>query len=368
MRIKKFNIYCLHLPLVHPFQTSFGRTTIQQTLIIEIVADGVVGFGECPAGSKPGYSYETVDTAFYVIKNFIAPAIKLKQIMHPSEVVEMFSFIRGHNMAKAGVEMALWDAYAKINGLPLWKLLGGKGKKIPTGISLGIQENVERLFARISEAIEKGYRRIKIKIEPGWDVNIVSEIRKEFGKINLMVDANAAYSLKDIKHLKRLDKFGLMMIEQPLDYDDIIDHAKLQSHLKTPVCLDESIKSPQDARKSIEIGACRVINIKQARVGGTTNAIAVHDICAKVKIPVWCGGLLESGIGRLHNIALATLKNFTLPGDISASERYYKQDIIDPPVIVDKDGMITIPREPGIGHKVKTGLLKKYARFVKRMY
>jgi O-succinylbenzoate synthase len=271
-------------------------------------------------------------------------------------------------MAKAGVEMALWDLYAKIRGLPLWKLLGGKRIKIPAGISLGIQDSVDKLLTRIDEAIEKGYQRIKIKIKPGWDVDVVSKVRKEFGKINLMVDANAAYNLGDKKHLRKLDRFDLMMIEQPLDYDDIIDHAKLQRHLKTPICLDESIKSPQDARKSIETGACRVVNIKQVRVGGTTNAIKVHNICHAAKIPVWCGGLLESGIGRLHNVALATLKNFTLPGDISASERYYKEDVIEPPVVVNKDGTIAVPQTPGIGHSVKKKTVRKFAKFIKKMF
>jgi O-succinylbenzoate synthase len=283
-----------------------------------------------------------------------------KDVSEPSELVSIFERVRGHNMAKAGVEMALWDAFAKSQGRPLHEMLGGTQERIPTGISLGIEDSVADLLKRIAASVEKGYRRIKVKIKPGWDVDVVREIRREFPNIRMMADANSAYTLEDTERLRKLDEFGLMMIEQPLGYDDIVDHAKLQRLLKTPICLDESIHSPDDGRRAIELGACGIINIKQARVGGPTQAKRLHDVCMAAKVPVWCGGLLETGIGRLHNIALATLPNFTLPGDISASERYYREDVIDPPVTLEPDGTLKAPDGPGIGHRVLPERLKAY--------
>lgn len=360
MNIDRVELFHLELPLVHFFETSFGRETHIETLIVKVQADGLTGYGECAASSAPTYSYETIGTTWHINRDWLLPTLLKADVQHPSDLVRLYKFCRGHGMAKTGTEQALWDIASQKRGLPLARLLGGTVDEIPTGISLGIEDTVGDLIARVEESLAKKYRRIKLKIKPGWDVDVIREVRKRFPKILLMGDANSAYSLKDTDHLKRLDEFDLLMIEQPLAYDDYVDHRHLQEKLKTPVCLDECIKSPDDARRAIELKAGKIINLKQARVGGTTEAIRVHDLCRDAGWPVWCGGLLETGVGRAHNIALSTLPNFTLPGDVSASERYYREDIIDPPVTVTDRGTIEVPKTPGLGYQVVESRFKQY--------
>jgi O-succinylbenzoate synthase len=360
MKINKIDIYHLKMPLVSHFETSFGRVYHQETLIIKITADKLTGWGECPASAQPYYSSETIHTANYIIKNFLAPLIIGKLFSGIKHLTSGFSRVRGHNMAKAGVIMALCDLIARKSNTPLSEFYGGTQKNIPSGISLGIQDTPEELMKRIENALSQGYKRIKVKIKPGWDVNVVSAIRKQFPDMLLAVDANGAYKLSDRKLLKKLDKYNLLMLEQPLSYNDIVDHAELQKELKTPICLDESIKSYHDAEQAVKLKSCKIINIKQARVGGPIEAIKIHDFCRRNKIPVWCGGLLESGIGRLHNIAMACLPGFILPPDISASARFYKNDIIIPPVTLEADGTIKVPTNAGIGAEVNIKQLKQY--------
>ncbi|HKS17201.1 MAG TPA: o-succinylbenzoate synthase [Planctomycetota bacterium] len=352
MRIDRLELIHLRMPLVHPFETSFGRVNEKETLLVRIESGGTPGWGESPVAAAPGYSYETVQTAWHVIRDFLAPRLKGVEIARAGPIAEFFGFVRGHPMAKAGIEMAVLDLFGRLEGKPISWMLGGRVEEIPTGVSLGIEPRVEDLLKQVERAAALGYRRIKLKIKPRWDVDVVAAVRRKFPDLPLMVDANAAYSLADADHLRRLDDFGLLMIEQPLDPDDLLDHAKLQALLKTPICLDESIKSYADARRAIEAKACRIINIKQARVGGPFAAKSLHDVCLAKGIPVWCGGLLETGVGRAHNIALATLPGFTLPGDISASERYWTEDIIDPPVTVGSNGMIAVPTAQGLGYTV----------------
>ncbi len=360
MKIDRIELFHLRMPLVHFFETSFGRVHDHETIVVRVDGAGKTGWGESPASASPGFSYETVQTVLHVVRDFLARKLKNVEFFKPVPVAELFGNVRGHNMAKAGLEMAVLDWIARHEDRPLHQILGGTRTEIPTGISLGIEDKVDDLLRRVEEAVAKGYQRIKLKIKPKWDIDVVAEVRKRFPTTPLMADANSAYSLADIDHLKRLDEFNLMMIEQPLDYDDYVDHAKLQAAIRTPVCLDESIRSYHDARRAIELGSCRIINIKQARVGGPFNARGVHNVCHKKGIPVWCGGLLESGVGRAHNIALASLPNFTLPGDISASERYYREDVIDPPVTVSPQGTIQVPTGPGIGVEVVESKLLRY--------
>ena len=366
MKIERLELVHLRMPLVHFFETSFGRVYDHEVIIVRAESGGLVGYGEVPASAAPRYSYETVTTAWHVIRDFLAARLKGREFAAPGPVSELFSFVRGHNMAKAGVEMAVLDLFGKSLGKPVWQILGGTQQEIPTGISLGIEDKVGDLLDRVDEAAAKGYLRIKVKIKPRWDLLVLSEIRKRHPTIPLMADANSAYTLNDLEHLKKLDAFDLMMIEQPLAYDDYVDHAKLQAAIKTPVCLDESIRSYDDARRAFELGACRILNIKQARVGGPYNAKMIHNLSKARGVPVWCGGLLESGVGRAHNIALATLPGFTLPGDISASERYYREDVIDPPVIVSPQGTLKAPPGPGIGYNVDEKRLSRYC--VRREY
>ena len=349
MKIDRIDLTQIHIPLVHFFETSFGRTYDRTIVLVRVFSEGEVGYGEVTAGETPFYSHETGDTAWIMIKNFIAPWVLRKEFTHPSEVSPVFKPIRGHNMAKASVETAIWDLWAKGNALPLSKAIGGTRDKIECGVSIGIQENVPSLLKEIETEVNAGYRRIKIKIKPGWDVEVIREVRKHFPKILLMGDANSAYTLADVEVFKRLDEFDLMMVEQPLHWNDILDHAELQRQIKTPICLDESIHDVDDARKAIGVGACQIINMKLGRVGGFSEAKKIHDEAQAKGIPVWCGGMLESGIGRAHNIALSTLENFKLPGDVSASKRYWKQDIIHPEVEVTSDGTIKVPDGPGLG-------------------
>jgi len=364
MRLNKITLREIHLPLIAPFETSFGQTSLRRILLIEADADGVSGWGESTAGEDPYYSYETVETAWHIIRDYIWPLLKGRELAAASEVWDLLARIRGHNMAKGGVETAIWDAEAKQKNLPLAKLLGGTRDEISCGVSIGIQPNIETLLAKVEKELAAGYQRIKIKIKPGSDVEPARALRERFPRIRLMVDANSAYRLEDAPLLKQLDAFYLIMIEQPLGYDDVYSHAQLQRQLETPICLDECIHDVEHARAAIEIGACRIINIKLGRVGGHTAARRIHDLCQSKSIPVWCGGMLESGIGRAHNIAMSTLSNFTLPGDVSASKRYWDQDIIEPEVEVTRQGTIRVPTQPGIGYAPRLDRIESLTRRV----
>jgi len=362
VEIRKVRIRLVEMKLKVPFETSFGRTHVRKAIIVELEGESEVGYGECPAGEDPFYSYETWATAWHIMEDFIVPRVLGREFHTPEELLQALKRIRGHNMAKTGFEEALWDLLGKLEGKSVAKLLGGVKSKIESGVSIGIKKDIETLLRTIGDYLDKGYRRIKIKIKPGWDVEVVRRIRSEFPKIPLMVDANGAYTLDDMPVFKELDRFGLMMIEQPLSYDDLVDHAELQSKVRTPICLDESISSVSDLKAGLKLGSLRILNIKPARVGGLSVARVMHDICAEKGIPVWCGGMLETGIGRAHNVALASLPNFKLPNDISASDRYYEQDIVEPPFTLNPDGTIDVPKGPGIGVEVLHEVLERYTK------
>jgi O-succinylbenzoate synthase len=349
VKIDRLELRLLRLPLVHFFETSFGRTYSREFILVTARGGGVEGHGECVAEEHPYYSPETTGTAWHVLADYLVPRVLGIEFAHPRDVFPAFTAVRGHNMAKAALEMAAWDLYARQQGVPLSTLLGGTRSEIASGVSIGIQDSLEQLCAKVATELAAGYRRIKIKIKPGWDIEAVGRIREEFGGVPLMADANAAYSLRDADHLARLDDFELMMIEQPLAYDDLREHALLQSRLRTPICLDESIVSVAAAAEAIEKGSCRIINIKPGRVGGHGESIRLHDLCAAHDLPVWHGGMLESGIGRAHNIHLSSLPNFSLPGDVAASARYYAPDLIEPPIEATPNGTIPVPSSPGIG-------------------
>ena len=349
MRIERLHLRLIRLPLVAFFETSFGRVYDKTFILVTLDGDGVQGLGECVADTNPYYSSETNTAAWHIIKDFLAPLVLGRAFKDPRHVFPALARVRGHNMAKAAVEMAAWDLAARQQNAPLSRLLGGSRGAIASGVSIGIQDTLEQLLEKVSTERAAGYRRIKIKIKPGWDVAAVEAIRARFGPIPLMVDANAAYTLGDAAHLAALDRFGLMMIEQPLEYDDVRDHAELQRRIATAVCLDESIHSVRAAEEALALNACRIVNIKPGRLGGHRESIRVHDVCAAEGVPVWHGGMLESGIGRAHNIHLASLPNFTLPGDIAASRRYFDPDLIEPPIEVSADGTVAVPTGPGIG-------------------
>jgi o-succinylbenzoate synthase len=348
--IESIELREIRLPLIHFFETSFGRTTERQILLVRVTdSDGAEGWGECTAGEGPFYSYEWTETAWTTIHEFLAPMVIGRNIESAAHAFSLMKSVRGHRMAKATIENACWDLEAKKLGVPLWKHLGGSRTEISCGVSIGIQDSVEILLEKIRKEVDAGYQRIKIKIKPGWDVKVVEHVLKEFPTIRLMGDANSAYSLKDPALFKELDNFKLMMLEQPLAHDDIFDHAQLQKQIETPICLDESICSAEDATHAIDLDSCRIINIKLGRVGGHSEAQRVEKVAREKNIPVWCGGMLESGIGRAHNIAMSTLSGFTLPGDVSASSRYWEEDVIEPPVTISRSGTIQAPSAPGIG-------------------
>ncbi|HEY3041491.1 MAG TPA: o-succinylbenzoate synthase [Pyrinomonadaceae bacterium] len=353
MIISSVELREIRLPLIHFFETSFGRTTERRILLARVTdKDGAEGWGECTAGEGPFYSDEWTGTAWTTITTFLAPMVVGKEIDSAANTWELMGPVRGHRMAKAAIETACWDLEARSLGLPLWKHLGGVHAEISSGVSIGIQEEPSALIAKIEKELAAGYQRIKIKIKPGWDLQIIAQVREKFPGIRLMADANSAYTLADAALFKEMDEFNLMMIEQPLAHDDIFDHAQLQKQLETPVCLDESIRSNADAEHAIQLGATRIINLKLGRVGGHAQAKKVERVCRENNIPVWCGGMLESGIGRAHNIGMATLEGFTLPGDVSASARYWQEDIIDPPVTVTARGTIVAPQKPGLGFEI----------------
>jgi o-succinylbenzoate synthase len=359
MKVEAITLREIHMPLVHFFETSFGRTYSRRILLVTLHCEGVNGWGECVAGEDPFYSEEWSETAWPTLKRYLGPAILGQDLASAADCLPLFSRVRGHRMAKAAVENALWDAEAKQKKLPLWKLLGGTRREIPCGVSIGIQDSVEQLLEKVETELGAGYRRIKVKVKPGWDINVLERIRSRWPEILLSCDANSAYRLDDLEHLRQFDKFNLLMIEQPLWNDDIYYHAQLQRQIKTALCLDESIRHARDAAAALETGACRIINIKVGRVGGFSEATKVHNVCHKHDIPVWCGGMLESGIGRAHNIALSTLENFRLPGDVSSSKRYWKEDIIEPEVAVSRQGFIAVSDAPGTGYRVREDLIER---------
>ena len=359
MKIEGITLRELRMPLKHFFETSFGRTEERRVLLITADCEGVEGWSECVAGEGPFFSDEWVETAWATIREFLAPSLIGRNIAHAKESAALMSRVRGHNMAKAALENALWDAEAKSTNQPLWKLLGGSRNEIDCGVSIGIQDSHEQLLEKIETELGAGYRRVKVKVKPGWDVDVLGKIRKRWPKILLSCDANSAYRPSDLSHIKKFDDFGLLMIEQPLWHDDISHHAKLQRELKTALCLDESVRHARDAETAIELKACRIINIKVGRVGGFSEAIAVHNVCERNQIPVWCGGMLETGIGRSHNIALSTLPNFKLPGDVSASKRYWTEEITDPEIEVTPRGTILVGNSAGTGFVPKKKLIDK---------
>ncbi|MDH3491998.1 MAG: o-succinylbenzoate synthase [Acidobacteriota bacterium] len=356
MKLRKIELTEINLPLIHFFETSFGRTYERRIILVRIEdEDGNEGWGECTCGELPTYSSEWTDGCWATIKQILGPMLLKDEIDSALGVWDLMSPMKGNRMSKATLETAVWDLEAKALGVPLAKHLGGVRDEIVSGVSIGIQDTLEDLIEKIRVEVDAGYKRIKIKIKPGWDHDVLAAVRAEFGDILLMGDANSAYTLDDVELFRRMEKFGLMMYEQPLSHDDIVDHAKLQSAIETPICLDESIHSPADARKAIELGACRIINIKLGRVGGHSEARAIQKVAREKGIPVWCGGMLEGGIGRAHNIAMSTLEGFTMPGDVSASARYWHEDIIEPEVFVSTEGTIDVPTGPGIGFEVKRG-------------
>jgi O-succinylbenzoate synthase len=349
----------LRVPLVRPFETSFGTTLDRRILLVEIQSEGLVGWGECTAAEHPFFSEEFTDSAWTTIVNELAPLLVNEKPEHGGDCPSIFRQVRGNRMAKAALENAVWDLEAQREGISLSRLIGGVRDTIPCGVSLGIQPSIAELLAMIETELAAGYQRIKLKCKPGWDVDVFERVRHKWPAITLSCDANSAYRLRDADHLTAFDAFDLLMIEQPLWHDDFYFHSMLQKRLQTPICLDESIRNRRDALAAIEMGSCGIINIKLGRVGGFSEAIAVHNVAQERGIPVWCGGMLESGIGRAHNIALSTLENFTLPGDVSASARYWAEDIIEPEVTVTPSGEISIPDSPGRGYEVRTELVEK---------
>ena len=362
MKIARIELIEIKMPLVSFFETSFGRTTERRIILTKVIdADGAAGWGECTAGETPSYCEEWTESAWWVLKDILTPRILGAEIETAWQTGEIFKPVRGNQMAKAALETAVWDLEAKKLGVPLWRHLGGANREIACGVSIGIQDSVEELFDKIQTELEAGYQRIKIKIKPGWDLEVIKRVREKFGNILLMGDANSAYTLKNIGLFQDMDEYGLMMFEQPLAHDDMIDHALLQNRIKTPVCLDESIHSAADAQKALDIGACRIINVKLGRVGGHAEAQRVEQVATANNIDIWCGGMLESGVGRAHNLAMSTLAGFTLPGDVSASKRYWAEDIIEPMVETSATGMMIAPETPGIGFAVNEERINKIA-------
>ena len=359
IRIDKVNLHIIDVTLKAPFTTSFGTMKSREVCIVEVIdQSGLSGWGESVTANEPDYNEETTYTAVHMLQKFLIPAILKKEISHPNEVFDMFHFVRRNQMAKAAIETAIWDVFAKKNEKPLHEILGGTKGKIEVGKSIGIQPTPAHLVDKVEQYIYEGFKKIKVKIAPGSDLPYIRAVREKFPDVPLMADANSAYTLRDIEHLKKLDEYNLIMIEQPLAHDDIIDHAKLQRNLKTPICLDESVYSYETAKKAIELGSGQVVNIKIGRVGGLREALRIHDLCQENNIPVWCGGMLETGVGRAHNIQITTLPNFTIPGDTAPSQHYWEEDIIDPEVTMN-NGVIDIPKGYGIGYEVNRNKLNK---------
>lgn len=362
MKVEQIELFIVRMPLVAPFETSGWVETEELHVLVALHTEGMTGWGECVASDRPHYSSETTNTNRHIIRDFIAPAILHMPINSVKEYVERVAWIRGNRMAKAGVESAFWDLFAQREAVSLSNLMGGTRKKIEVGVSVGLQPTPQELVKRVDQYLAEGYGRVKIKIKPGHDIDLVRAIRKEHRNLRLQVDANSAYQLEDAPVFISMDEFELLLIEQPLRYEDIYEHSKLQSQLRTPICLDESIHSLEDAATALELKACKIINIKAGRVGGFTEAIRIHDLCMKQNAPVWCGGMLETGIGRAGNVALASLPNFTLPGDLSASKRYYREDLVEPEFDVNPDGTMDVPTGIGLGVKVLSERVAKYSQ------
>ena len=366
LRIDGIDLRLVRLELVEPFETSFGRVSSRLIMLVRMEGEGLEGWGEIVAAEQPLYSYETVGTAVHVVRDFFAPAILRAPVRGLDDLAGRLDAFRGHPMARAGLELAFVDLLARSRGESIARVLDGSQDRIPAGVSLGIQVRLEDLLERIERYVALGYRRIKLKIKPGWDVDVVAEARRRNPETPLSVDANAAYTLADRDHLRLLDRYGLQMIEQPLEHDDLIDHAQLQRTLNTLICLDESIGGVRAARQALDLGSCGVVNLKVGRVGGYSQALAIHDLCLSRGVPVWCGGMLESGVGRAHNIALASLPGFTMPGDISASRRYFARDIISPEVEVSANGTVEVPRGAGLGYEVDRDYVNSATESVER--
>jgi O-succinylbenzoate synthase len=359
MKIEKIELHKIFLPYKKPFETSGWIEDGNHGIVAKVFSEGLIGWGESPAGLEPWYNEETTETAWSILKNFLVPILCNNKFFSPQEVDELFSPVRGNKIAKTCLEFAVWDIFSKAENKSLSEFIGGEKQKVPVGVSIGIQKNINSLLKSVEDYLKEGYQRIKIKIKPGYDVEPVREIRKHFPEIRLQVDANSIYKLEDAELLKKLDDYNLLLIEQPLAHDDIYQHSKLQKELKTALCLDESIISPERAEFALEINACRIINIKPSRVGGLTPAKKIHDLCKDKSVPVWCGGMLETGIGRTFNVALASMNNFSLPGDISANDRYFEKDIVQNPFKLNSDGTLTVPGLPGCGAIVDEEYLKK---------
>jgi O-succinylbenzoate synthase len=360
MKIESITLHHLSMPLVAPFETSFGRETDRQCVLITLQADGLTGYGECVATRDPGYSYETAGTAWHILQDFIAPLILGQDVIDAQDFQKRLEGIRGHHLAKAGVEMALWDLLGKRDGRSLKELFGGTRDRVDVGVSIGIQESASALVRTVASYLDKGYRRVKIKIKPGREIEETSAVRGAYPDLRLQVDANSAYTLETADALKPLDELDLLLIEQPLFEDDIWDHRKLQAEFKTPLCLDESVITPRHARYALEMEACKIINIKPARVAGLSQGIMIHDYCRARNVPVWCGGMLETGVGRASNLAIASLPGFVLPGDISASDRYYQRDITNERFLLNDDSTIDVPNSPGLGITIDGEVLKEF--------
>jgi O-succinylbenzoate synthase len=360
MKIESITLHHISMPLVAPFETSFGRETDRQCVLITLQAEGLTGYGECVATRDPGYNYETTGTAWHILKDFIAPLILNQNITDAQDFQKRVEGIRGHHLAKAGVEMALWDLLGKRDGVSLRQMFGGTREKVEVGVSIGIQESASALVRTVLSYLEKGYRRVKIKIKPGREVAETSAVRRAYPGLRLQVDANSAYTLETSEALRPLDDLDLLLIEQPLYEDDIWDHRKLQAEFKTAICLDESVVSPRHARYALEMEACKIINIKPARVAGLSQGIMIHDYCLARSVPVWCGGMLETGVGRASNLAIASLPGFVLPGDISASDRYYQRDITNERFVLNEDSTINVPNGPGLGITIDRDALKQF--------
>jgi O-succinylbenzoate synthase len=360
MKLEQFHLYHLRMPLKTPFETSFGRIQSRECILIEVSTDGLIGYGECPADRDPGYSYETTGTAWHILLDFILPALRGQEVDGPDELQQKMDFVRGHQMAKAGLEMALWDLMGKAQYRSLRTLLGGVRERVEVGVSIGLQESPQELVKVVEKYLDQGYQRVKIKIKPGRDYADTHAVREAFPELRLQVDANSAYTLETALKLMPLDDLYMLLIEPPLEEDYLWDHRQLQAKFKTPLCLDESILSPRHARQALEMGSCRVINIKPGRVGGLSRGLAIHNLCRERNVPVWCGGMLETGVGRAANLALAALPGFTLPGDISATERYYEEDITNERFYLNNDSTITVPTGPGLGVTINRKALERY--------
>ncbi|MBC7220154.1 o-succinylbenzoate synthase [Candidatus Bipolaricaulota bacterium] len=359
IRVERATLYLVELPLVAPFVTSFGEERVRRALLVALTSGGRTGWGECVAGSGPWFSAETTETARHMILDFVLPLLHGREIEQPREFPSIVAPIRGHPMAKAAVEAALWDLHAQAEGKPLAALLGGTRDRVPAGVSVGIQPDVETLVSRVAGYVAEGYKRVKLKVKPGWDLGPLAAVRERFPDLPLSVDANAAYALADRAHLREFDRFRLLMVEQPLTYDDLVGHARLAQALETPLCLDESISSPHRAWEALELSACRILNVKQGRLGGLSAALEVHALAREREVPLWCGGMLETGIGRALNVAVASLPGFTLPHDISATDRYYREDIATPLFRLE-EGHIRVPQRPGLGVEVDTARLQRF--------